>query len=113
MENKKSDNAVGQFAHLKVVSVNDAGAFLDWGFDKKLLVPSNEQMQAMQEGRSYIVFIYTDAKSKDVIASSKLSKFINNESADYKEGQEVDLLIAKETNLGYKTIINRIHWGIL
>ena len=33
----------GDFALLKVHSVNDVGAFLDWGLSKHLLVPFREQ----------------------------------------------------------------------
>ena len=38
-----------QVALLSVVSVNDVGAFLDWGLQKDLFVPFREQAEEMEE----------------------------------------------------------------
>jgi Uncharacterized protein conserved in bacteria len=104
---------VGDFALLRVVSVNAFGAFLDWGLAKDLLVPFREQKQSMQEGRWYMVRVYYDKASKRIAASAKLDAFLDNLPPDYKEGQEVDLIICSETELGYKAIVNKLHWGML
>jgi len=104
---------VGQFAKLKVVSVNSVGAFLDWGLKKDLFVPFREQFQKMKEERSYIVFIYFDEISKRIAASSKLNKFLDKSPVAYAEGEEVELLIYNKTDMGYRAIINGLHWGVL
>ncbi|MBE9468923.1 MAG: GntR family transcriptional regulator [Bacteroidetes bacterium] len=104
---------VGEFAFLKVVAVNEFGAFLDWGLIKDVLVPFNEQKQKMEEGQSYLVYIYLDEKSERIAASSKLDKYLEEESTDYQEGQEVNLIISNKTNIGYKAIINHTHWGVI
>jgi len=104
---------VDDFALLKVISVNQVGAFLDWGLPKDLLVPFREQKQTMQEGRWYIVRVYLDKASKRIAASAKIDSFLDNLPPDYQEGQEVDLIICNETELGYKAIVNRLHWGML
>ena len=51
---------VGECAYLKVVDVNPAGAFLDWGLPKDLLVPYGEQISSLQVGKSYTVLVYLD-----------------------------------------------------
>lgn len=104
---------VNDFALLKVVAVNSAGAFLDWGLPKDLLVPYSEQRPVMKEGESYVVRIYLDLNSNRLAASSKLDKFLHDEPGDLKPGQEVDLLICEQTDLGWKAIINNSHWGVL
>ncbi len=104
---------VGQFAHLKVKAVNEVGAFLDWGLPKDLLVPFREQRMPMAEGRSYFVFLYLDGASRRIVASARLNKFIDPAPPAYAEGQEVDLLIVKRTELGFSAIINNAHWGVL
>jgi predicted RNA-binding protein (virulence factor B family) len=104
---------VGEFACLEVAAVNDTGAFLDWGLPKDLLVPFREQKQIMEEGKSYVVYIYLDAKTNRIAASAKISHFLGLEPAEYVPGDEVDLLITGETDLGYKAIINMRHEGIL
>ncbi len=104
---------VGEFAMLRVQSVNKIGTFLDWGIMKDLLVPFREQKVTMTEGRSYLVYIYVDEETHRIVASAKLNKFLDKSLPDYTVGQEVDLVIESETDLGYKAIVNNLHWGIL
>ena len=105
--------SAGEFALLEVVSVNTIGAFLNWGLPKDLLVPYSEQKQKMEEGKSYIVYVYVDPDSKRMVASAKLDKFLDNLPPEYQDGQEVDLLICGSTDMGYKAIIENMHWGML
>ncbi len=104
---------VGEFAMLRVQSVNKIGTFLDWGIMKDLLVPFREQKVTMTEGRSYLVYIYVDEDTQRIVASAKLNKFLDKSLPDYAVGQEVELIIESETDLGYKAIVNHKHWGIL
>lgn len=104
--------AVGDCAFLKVIDVNRVGAFLDWGLDKDLLVPVPEQSRPMEKNKSYIVFVKQDNKDR-IIASSKIDHFLDKSPSNYKQGEEVDLLIAEKTNLGNKVIINDKHWGLI
>ncbi|MBN2418070.1 MAG: GntR family transcriptional regulator [Deltaproteobacteria bacterium] len=102
----------GQFALLKVVSSNSYGAFLDWGLEQDLRVSVKEQQKQMKKGHPYLVYVYNDPKNR-ISASSRLSKFIKDLPADFKEGQHVDLVIADITPLGYRAIINKTHLGVL
>lgn len=104
---------VGEFALLKVVEVNNFGAFLDWGLKKDLMVPFREQKRKMEEGKSYVVHIYVDEHTNRIVASSKLDKFLSNQRIVFTEGEEVNLFIAEHTDLGYKAIINNTKWGML
>jgi predicted RNA-binding protein (virulence factor B family) len=104
---------VGDFAFLKVVSVSRFGAFLDWGLPKDLLVPFREQKADMVEGRSYLVCLFLDILTKRIAASAKIDKFLDNTPPEYEPGDEVQLLIAEETDLGFKAIVNNEHWGML
>ncbi len=104
---------VGEAAYLRVAAVNNVGAFLDWGLAKDILVPFAEQHRKMEEGRSYIVYLYLDKYADRIVASSKINKFIKDETSGYKQKQQVDLLIAGKTDLGYKAIINNQYFGIL
>ena len=104
---------VGEFAMLRVISVNNIGTFLDWGLMKDLLVPFREQKATMTEGRSYLVYIYIDEETGRIAASAKLNKFIGKTIPQYAEGEEVDLIIDSETDLGFNAIVNNLHWGML
>ncbi len=103
----------GEFAFMKVVSVNRYGAFLDWGLPKDLLVPFSEQKANMITDRTYLVHIYLDVITKRLVGSAKIEKFLDNTPPEYQPGEEVDLLIAEETDLGFKAIVNNEHWGML
>jgi len=104
---------VGEFAFLKVVANSKFGSFLDWGLPKDLLVPFREQKAKMVEGNQYLVYIYLDLQTNRIAASAKLDKFLDNTPPEYITGDEVDLLIVDETDLGFKAIVNEEHWGML
>ncbi|MEY8716953.1 CvfB family protein [Francisella philomiragia] len=105
---------VGQIAYLQVKSITKIGAFLDWGLEKDLFVPLAEQHRPLEVGKSYIVYLYLDKVSGRITASSKVNKFITDYAGDeLKPNQEVDLVIANSTNIGYKAIINSSYWGII
>jgi predicted RNA-binding protein (virulence factor B family) len=105
--------AVGQFAKLRVAANTSSGAFMDWGLQKDLLVPKKEQHASMEEGKSYVVFVFLDEKSKRITASAKLDKFLGLQQPDYAEGEEVDLIIYDKTDMGYKAVINNAHGGMI
>lgn len=104
---------VGQFANLRINSVNATGAFADWGTSKELLIPHREQAIKMEEGRRYIIYIYIDEISGRIAGTSKLDKHLGNVPPTYEDGEEVDAIIWKRTPLGYKAIINHQHVGLL
>jgi predicted RNA-binding protein (virulence factor B family) len=104
---------VGEFAFLKVVATSSFGAFLDWGLPKDLLVPFREQKAKMVEGGTYLVYVYLDLQTNRIAASAKLDKFLDNTPPTYTTGCEVDLIIAEETDMGFKAVINNEHWGML
>lgn len=105
---------VGEFARLQVKSVTKVGAFLDWGLEAKdLLVPFREQNADMQPGNYYVVYVYLDFATGRIVASAKLDKFLDNVPPEYSANQPVDILVVQETSLGYKVIIENLHWGII
>jgi len=104
---------VQQFGFMRVNQVNEVGAFLDWGIQKDILVPYREQRLKMEEGRSYVVFLYLDVSTGRVAASNRIARYLDNEEITVAEGAEVDLLVFERTDLGYKVIINHLHTGMV
>ncbi len=104
---------VGEFSYVKVVATNRIGAFLDWGLRKDLLVPFREQREPMQVGKSYLVYAYMDKSTDRIVATAKIEKYIDQVPSAYELNQEVDLLIARRSPLGYSVIINGLHWGLI
>ena len=67
----------------------------------------------MLEGHGYVVFVYIDEVTQRIVASGKINKFISNQELTVKQGEEVDLLVYNETNLGFTCIINGLHKGLI
>ena len=104
----------GKVASLKVVDKNIHGAFLDWGLKgKDLFLPNRNQQGGVVAGRSYVVWMYVDNITGRCVATMKLKPYIDNEIITVKPQQKVDILIASESPIGYRAIINSRHWGML
>jgi uncharacterized protein len=105
---------VGEFAYLRVVSVNPRiGVFLDWGLEKDLLLPLREQASPLQPGDRRVVRVALDERTDRIIASARLNRWLNRVPATYTEGQRVSLIITGDTPLGYNAIIEHAHRGLL
>lgn len=107
------DIMLGEFRLLQVAEVNEYGAFMDWGLEKHLLVPFREQRSKMKQGQWYVVHCYLDDKTGRLVASNKLDRFLNNENLDLKEWEEVELVITRQTDLGWEVIVNEKHKGLV
>jgi predicted RNA-binding protein (virulence factor B family) len=102
-----------QFALLRVTSVSNVGAFMDWGLEKELLVPFREQRQKMEAGRWYIVYLDLDKETDRLYATNKIEKKLQNKSLSVMEGDAVDVLVMKKTDLGFSVIVNQQHEGLI
>ena len=104
---------VGEIKLLKCVDTNKIGAFLDWGLEKDLFVPFKHQQNRMVKGQAYVVKVLHDEKSNRIIASDCFSKILPCNVDELSEGQEVKLIILRETEIGYKVIIDRKNLGMI
>ena len=104
---------VGDCEMLTVIDINHAGAFMDWGLPKDLLVPYNEQQKPMEVGYSYVVHVFHDQNSDRIAASTKLNHHLDEETVWLKPRQQVNLLIAGRTDLGYKAVIDNKYLGLI
>jgi predicted RNA-binding protein (virulence factor B family) len=109
---KKPLIQLGEFAQLRVADTNQVGAFLDWGLPKQLFLPFAEQPQKVETGQQVMVCVYLDNSGR-LAASARLERHLSTEPADYRVGESVNLLIWRRTELGYLTIINHRHAGML
>jgi uncharacterized protein len=105
---------VGDFAYLQVKDVrHNIGAFLDWGLSKDLLLPFREQDFPVNARQWVVVFVYLDAKTGRIVATTRLNRHLSRETPAYRDGQPVDLFIIGKTPLGYNAIVNNAHRGLL
>jgi predicted RNA-binding protein (virulence factor B family) len=104
---------LNQCAFLKAVDVNQYGAFFDWGMEKDLLVPFSEQFIRVIGGKSYLIYLYKDEITNRMVGTTKMGRFIRKNKLEIKTGEQVDLLVSGETEIGYKVIVNNKHYGMV
>jgi uncharacterized protein len=104
---------LGECAFMKVVARTSFGAFVDWGLPKDLFVPSGEQYNPLEEGRSYVILVYLDERTGRLAGTAKLHSHLSEDGTGFRPGQEVDLLISGFSDLGYKAVINNTHLGLI
>lgn len=104
---------VGQFAYLRVSWVNRYGSFMDWGLTKDLFVPFGEQRHHFQKNKSYLVYIYIDDMTGRIVGTSKLDRNLRDWDSTLKEGDKVEILVWKKTDLGYKVIVENAFEGLV
>jgi predicted RNA-binding protein (virulence factor B family) len=54
-----------------------------------------------------------DEQTGRVAATEKLERFLSNESLTVKEKEDVELLVYRQTEIGFEVIINNRHKGML
>lgn len=105
---------VGEWGLMRIQGINSTGAFADWGIKgKDLLIPFSEQRSRFAEGQNVLVYVYTDKASGRIVGTTKFNKLLDKTPADYKRNQQVDLIIAERSDLGYKAIVEGQHWGMI
>lgn len=105
----------GKVAWMKVVDKNIHGAFLDWGIaGKDLFLPNRNQQGGIVIGKSYPIYMYVDDVTGRCVATNKLKSFVNNDDiVTVAKGQQVDILVVSESEIGYRVIVENRHWGML
>lgn len=104
---------LGDIVRLRAVSITPQGAFLDWGLMKDLFIPKSGMISFMQPMGEYLVKIVMDEQTGRIAATEKLERFLSNETLTVAEKEEVDLLVYRQTDIGYEMIINNRHKGML
>jgi predicted RNA-binding protein (virulence factor B family) len=104
---------VEEFAFLNVKLLTEQGAYADWGLEKDLFIPLEEQMEPLVEGSSYLFFIYEDEDNGAIRGSQRVEDFVFLEEIDVKRGDEVDLLLYRESELGINVVVNNLYQGLV
>lgn len=104
---------LNQFAYLTVKDTTTFGAFLDWGLEKDLLVPFKEQTMKMNQYGRYMIYLYKDEQTDRLVATAKLNKHFSEDTEGLEVGQEVDLLVNNDTDLGVNVIVNQKYRGLI
>ena len=104
----------GEAGFLRVVDKTPHGAFLDWGLHgKDLFLPNRNQQGGVLVGHEYLVCLYEDDITGRCVATEKLKAFVNNELISVKPREQVSILVASESPIGFRVVVNNRHWGMI
>jgi predicted RNA-binding protein (virulence factor B family) len=105
---------LGEFACMEVKDVSDrAGAFLDWGLPKDLLLPFREQGKPVRIGQKVVVAVCMDERTNRIIASARVDKHFGDGMPPYKAGEQVEALVFARTPLGFNAVVGNAYRGLL
>lgn len=105
---------VGEFACMEVKDVHPrAGAFLDWGLPKDLLLPYREQPKQVSVGEHVVVMVKLDERSGRLVATRRFDRYLNSFKFDHALGDEVVALVYEKTPLGYNAIVESQWKGLI
>ena len=104
---------VNQFAALKVVSIQDFGAFLNMGIKKDLFLPNRRQTMPIIEDAIVVVRLVLDFDEQNLVGDTDLEIYFNRDTSKLNEDQEVELLVYGSTPLGLTVIVNNEYPGLV
>jgi predicted RNA-binding protein (virulence factor B family) len=104
---------VGEYALMRVIDNQEFGAFFDWGIEKDLLVPGNEQKTKVRNFEDHIVRVCLEEDTDRVYGTTKLGKYIESSDFDFGEGDDINIVPVQKTDLGYRVIINKKFIGMI
>ena len=109
----KPAGVVGDFVFLIAKDVVPFGTFMDWGLEKDLLIPRNEQQDRMESGKRYLVKICQDDRTHRVYGTTKISANCDKNTRDLKVGQQVDLIVHAITTIGIMAVVDNRYYGMM
>lgn len=103
---------IGDFVALEVIDILPFGAFVDWGLDKHLFVPNSEMETSIQVGETHVFKIVMDYRTNRLIGVNKIEAFLSS-AIELEEGEAVRGIVFKQTDLGYKVLVDDRYAGLL
>lgn len=104
---------LGEFAYLKVLKLIDKGAFVDWGIETDLFVPTKEFTDAPDEDRRYFFFIKMDSRVKQITGTTAINDYLVEADQHIKDGDQIEFLVTGLHRLGFRVIVNNRYQGLI
>lgn len=102
----------GEIGRLRVAELSNAGAFLDWGLPKDLLLPFAEQSNTPEPGRWQTVKVMLDHNNR-AYATTRIDRYLEDTCDTLQQGAPVSIVVVQPTDLGFKVAVENRYWGLL
>lgn len=103
---------LGETALLKVKDVTPVGAFLDWGFEKDLLLPFKEQTKKVKPGDEIAAALYID-KSNRLCGTMKIYDYLDTASGYRKDDEVSGIIYDINTEYGAFAAVDLKYHGMI
>lgn len=110
---QKPKGELGEFVVLRVIDVNQYGAFLDWGIPKDLMVPPGAALRTLKVGELALVYISMDSSKRGIIGFTDIDRFISRTPKGLHPGKEVGFLVWRTTKMGVNVIVENRYLGLI
>ncbi len=104
---------VGEVGCYRVLSSNSLGSFISIGTRRDILIPHQEQVESLEDGRMALVILLDDPENRRLYATTKLNRHLRGREIPYKRGDEVMMTIAEKIDIGRRVIIDGKYVGAL
>ncbi len=104
---------VGEMGFFEVKQITNVGAFVDWGLEKDLIIPFSEQTDELELGDWIVAYVTVDPQTERIVASMHIDSFLEKGYGDLKEGQLVNLMVYRITELGFEVVIDQKYKGLV
>lgn len=104
---------VGEIGSFTVSDVNDLGAFVHIGTKRDMLIPRREMKTPLERGRKVLLTLQVDNRNERLLASPRLNVYFKNDFIDVQRGDEVELTIWEQIDVGRRVIINGKMLGVM
>ncbi len=91
---------IGECAALKVLSVGEIGAFLDWGLEKDLFLPYKQMTKELKPGDEVLVTLYIDKSSRLCASMRDLYGLLSMDSPYQKDDMVTGRVYEFSSNFG-------------
>lgn len=98
---------------LRVTHRAGHGLYLDGRELGEILLHHSEQTLPLEVGDDAVVFINADPDTGRIQATTRIEDHVTTEPPEYKLGEPVELIVTRETPLGFVALIEHQHLGLL
>jgi len=103
---------LGELAVLKVLDVTTIGAFVNWGLERDLFLPFNEQSIKVEKGEKYLFGLYID-KSDRIAATMYIEKLLSDDSPYQENDQITGTIYSIKENFGALVAVDNKYHGLI
>lgn len=109
---KKPLAKVGDLAYLKVVSTTKIGSFVDFGLERDILVPFKEKLYPLEEGKSYLFYIYLD-KTERIAATTDIDRYLDTTDHYKLQDHVTGTVYGFQTNKSALVAVDNLYKGVI